>query len=326
MRTKIRTAFVAVAVVSVWLAVRADNAWAFCRTLTCPTPPSYPDPASEECVPPDGEYEAFCASLTPPVTVIVPLWWSNACISYDLQEDAGPRVTLDQATSIVDTAFATWRTASCSTGTPSIIPMDLGPVSCGAVQYNGDQGNQHVIVFRDPWPYDDQYNTLGLTTVHFDVETGEIYDADTEINGSVALSISAVPLSGGYDLQSIMTHEAGHFLGMAHATDASSTMYYSYIPGSTNMRSLTADDTSGVCTIYPPDGTRTVDPSVDGGFIPAGPCDPSPRHGFSTVCGGPITSGCAMSPSAPRSDGAPTWALGLFSAGLVRTRTRRRRP
>jgi MYXO-CTERM domain-containing protein len=259
--------------------------------------------------------------------VIVPLWWRNACISYDLQQDAGPGIPLDQATSIVDTSFATWGNAPCSTGSPSILPIDLGPVACGNVEYNGDQGNQHVIVFRETWPHDDPYNTLGLTTVTFDTQTGEIYDADTEINASVAPSILQVPLSGGYDFQSIMTHEAGHFLGMAHATDTSATMYYSYNPGSTNMRSLTADDVAGVCTIYPPNGTRTVDPTIDGGTLPEGPCDPTPRHGFSTECGQPLVSSCAMSASGPHSDSLSVWAVGLFgmaASGLVRSRVRRR--
>jgi hypothetical protein len=231
----------------------------------------------------------------------------------------------------VHTAFATWQAAPCTTGTPSIVPTDLGPVSCDKVEYNSDQGNQHVIVFRaDTWPHDDAYNTLGLTTVTYSVDTGEIYDADTEINATSAYPLSTleVPLSGTYDFQSIITHEAGHFLGMAHATDTSATMYYAYAVGSTNMRELTADDMDGICAIYPPDGTRTVDPSIDGGSIPEDACDPTPRHGFSTTCGGPLSrGGCAISPSGSRSDSAAIWTLGLVGAAatiLLGARSRRR--
>ena len=43
-----------------------------------------------------------------------------------------------------------------------------------------------------------------------------------------------------------MTHEAGHFLGLAHATSALSTMYYSAQIASTSMRTLT-DDIDGIC-------------------------------------------------------------------------------
>jgi hypothetical protein len=317
------------------LAICTGDAWAYCRTLTCPPPMGYPIPTTDAgqgaCTPPSADFESYCAGLTPPVTAILPLWWRNACVSYDLQQDAGPGVPLATATTIVDTAFATWRTAACSTGTPSITPVDLGPVSCGNVEYNSDQGNQHVIVFRDDtWPHDDAYNTLGLTTVTYSVDSGEIYDADTEINATPAYPLSTleVPLSGGYDFQSIITHEAGHFLGMAHATNMSATMYYAYAVGSTNMRELTSDDVEGICTIYPPNGTRTVDPSIDGGSIPEDTCDPTPRHGFSTTCAGPIShGGCAMSPAGSRSDGGAIWTMGFLGATaamLLGARSRRR--
>ena len=150
------------------IVTQTGDAQAFCRTLTCPPPAGYPE-IDGGCVPDTATFEAYCAELNPPVTKIIPLWWRNRCVSYDLQQDAGPGIPLATATSIVDTSFATWENAGCSTGTPSITPMDLGPVSCGKVEYNSDQGNQHVIVFRsDTWPHDDPYNTLGLTTVTYD--------------------------------------------------------------------------------------------------------------------------------------------------------------
>jgi hypothetical protein len=310
------------------LAMHSSTALAFCRTLTCPAPLGYPNPGTGECVPPSAEFERDCALAK--ITTIVPLWWRNACISYDLQKDAAPGITLDEATSVVDTSFSTWKNATCPNGNPSINPMNLGPVSCDEVQYNSDQGNQHVIVFRtDTWPHDDAYNTLGLTTVTFDPGTGEIYDADTEINATsgVTLSTDQVPLSGSTDFQSIMTHEAGHFLGLAHATSESATMYYSYVPNSTTMRSLAADDITGICTIYPSDGYRTVDPSVSGGLVPEGPCDPTPRHGFSTQCAGPTSPTCSLGTSMRRSDvSPPVWAIGLIGltcGALARSKKRR---
>ena len=312
------------------MALRSGDARAFCRTLTCPPPIGYPivAPDAGACTPPTADFEVYCATkVNPPVTAIIPLWWRNACVSYDLQQDAGGGIPLSTATSIVDTSFAAWKNAPCSTGTPSITPTDLGPVSCGNVEYNSDQGNQHVIVFREgTWPYDSYY-ALGMTTVTYDPDTGEIYDADTEINATpdVTLSTLPVPLSQGYDFQSIITHEAGHFLGMAHATDSAATMYANLPPGATNMRTLTQDDIDGICAIYPPSGTRSVDPSIDGGSIPEDSCDPTPRHGFSTMCGGPISHGCSMSSSESRSRGDALMFMGLAGAVAVFTRTRSRR-
>lgn len=303
------------------------RARAFCRTQTCPLPPSF-SPQADACTPPD--FASYCASLNPPAKAI-PVWWRNACVSYDLQENASKQVSYAQADALFATAFAKWTSIDCpgapaSSGSSrvSIDVRDLGPVQCNQVQYNQDQGNQHVILFRDDtWPHDDQSNTLGLTTITFDPDTGEIYDADMEINATVPLSAdpnAATPM-GGYDLLSIVTHESGHFLGMAHSGDPYATMYAAYTQGSTSMRSLTADDVAGLCSIYAPDGTRAVDMSVaPGGRVQADACDPTPRHGFSTTCAKPGSKGCDVP-----ADAAPDpWGFaGIAVVAAVGAATRR---
>src|SRR5689334_23648589 len=46
-------------------------------------------------------------------------------------------------------------------------------------EYNQNRGNTNLIVFRDDgWPYEGSSNTLALTTVTYNLDTGEIYDAD----------------------------------------------------------------------------------------------------------------------------------------------------
>ena len=137
---------------------------------------------------------------------------------------------------------------------------NLGPVACDKVQYSSDQGNQHVIIFYDgsTWPYDDSVNTLGLTTITFDPDTGEIYDADMAINSGTTTPLALgdpVP-ADGYDFQSIITHETGHFLGMAHSGDTEATMFATYMVGTKWMRNLSGDDTDGICSVYLPNGDR----------------------------------------------------------------------
>jgi hypothetical protein len=89
----------------------------------------------------------------------------------------------------------------------------------------------------------------------------------------------------GFDFASVVTHEMGHFLGLAHSGDPHATMYASYTPGSTAMRNLTPDDMSAICTVYAADGTRAVATSVaPSGKLTMDPCDPAPRHGFSPYC------------------------------------------
>lgn len=65
------------------------------------------------------------------------------------------------------------------------------------------------------------------------------------------------------DLQSVITHEFGHALGLNHSGDSSAVMYFSY-PAGTNRRMLTGDDTAGEQAIYPAGGglpTNTPTPA-----------------------------------------------------------------
>jgi hypothetical protein len=265
----------------------SSGAHAFCRGVTS-TPPAGYDPGASGCFAPSG-------------SGVFELYWKNLCTGYSLQQDASPlrHVTLDQATQIAAQAFARWSAASCSGGAPGITAHDEGPVACGLVEYDTSGPNQHVIVFRDRgWPYSDSSNTIGLTTITFDATDGEIFDADIEINShDYALSTTPAAPYGSYDLAGVLTHEAGHFLGLAHSTNAGAVMYAHYRPGETI---LTPDDVQGVCSIYPHGGTRTT----SAGALTGETCDATPRHGFTAQCmgadgGAGVQSGLVVDAAAP---------------------------
>jgi hypothetical protein len=312
---------IASALVAVVYVVSVRDAHAFCRTMTCPLPPSW-SPANG-CYPPD--FSSLCAP-----NKLMPIWWRNACVSYDLQKNVSKWISYDTAVQVLDGAFAKWTGVMCPADAAgatrvSISATNLGPVECDQVGYkkNGPP-NQNVIIFRDDtWPHaNDANNTLGLTTVSFDPDTGEMYDADTEINGTLPLSVGDPVAPGAYDIESIITHEMGHFLGLAHSSDSSATMYARYTPASIGMRTLASDDMAGLCSIYPPNGTRNVDPSVgSGGSIVEAKCDPTPRHGFSSTCDPPPSSGCSIA-RGERSHGAAGIAMAIVFCLLGFSRVR----
>jgi hypothetical protein len=288
-------------------------AHAFCRTTTSQVPADY-DPSTDGCW-----------------TEGLPVYWANACVSYDIQQDASHQIDYDTASADIATAFSKWTGTVCpgagdTAGRVSIDVRDFGPVACSLVQYNQNGPNQHVIVFRDSdWPYDDSSNALALTTVTYDKVTGEIYDADMEINtAQQTLSTADADPSDGYDFLSIVTHETGHFLGMAHSTDDFATMYAYYATGDTVMRDLTEDDVSGICSIYSPDGLRHVSTAASPtGTLAEEACDPTPRHGFTTQCMS-TSSSCAASGLGTGGQGG--WSgLAIAMLGLVRAGRRRRR-
>lgn len=300
----------------------STGASAYCRTTTC------------------SSTDGTCTldPTTGCATNGIPLFWPSRCVSFDLEQNASSKVSIEAATVAADSAFATWQSANCGAGpagsggdagapidggttveasTPSIRFSDFGPVVCDRHEYNAAQGNANVIVFRDrAWPYTSASNALALTTVTFNVDTGEIYDADMELNGTA--DITTDPASPRYDLQSIVTHEAGHFLGLSHSPDASATMFRTYAGGTTSLRSLSQDDVDGVCAIYPPAAA-------------GGACDPTPRHGFSTTCAivPDSKSGCSVGSGATgaRPREAAGVALGALASAFVaalRRRARRR--
>lgn len=306
---------IAAVVASVSILGPSRTALAFCRTTTTPIPANY-SPTSG----------CFTDGLV--------LFWKGACVSYSPHSAASEGIPLEKATTIIDQAFNTWNRAMCASGAEvGILTSNVGVVDCGEVRYNPNGPNQNVVVFRDDkWPYSDPNNTLGLTTVTFNADTGEIYDADMEINatGKNLSAEDTVPASG-FDLLSVITHEAGHFLGLAHATDSKATMFASYKPGTTSLRTLSTDDIAGICEIYPNAKERKVDKSVNGGVIEADACDPTPRHGFGTDCKAnppPTDSGssggCALAPAIGDAE-APLGGGLAVACAAVAVAVRRRR-
>lgn len=303
------------AALACWTVSAPGGAEAFCRTTTSHVPADY-DPSFSGCW-----------------TEGLPLYWANACVGYDLQQGASKQLSYAVAAAGVASAFSKWTSTICSasgapSGRVSIDVRDLGPVACDLVQYNQGGPNQHLIAFRDDaWPYNDSSNTLALTTVTYDTQTGEIYDADMEINShDQALSVAATVPPDGYDFESIVTHETGHFLGMAHSTDVRATMYAHYTQGDDVMRNLTIDDVTGLCSIYAPDGVRHVALEASPtGTLPAVACDPTPRHGWSGQCGVAAASSCSSwgAPGGRRREPGDTTALvvvGVLGGAAARRR------
>ncbi len=297
------------------VSLAASNADAYCRTSTLGL--------EDGCTISEGS----CCTLGKP------LYWKNACVGYSIHKVASRSIPYDDTADAIATAFRKWTDVTCQTdgqgsSRVSVDVRDLGKVDCGVVAYDKQGGpNQHVIAYRDDiWGHADASNTLALTTVVYNPDTGEIYDADMEINTAEHTMTTKDPIpDGGYDFASIVTHEVGHFLGMAHATDVNATMFAQYNPGSTQMRNLTLDDVNGICAAYPPDGTRLTADDVK---IPEDVCDPTPRGGFTTQCPPPPSSRCSIGPGGvgQNASGSSGWREGaLVFVGLTAAIARRRK-
>jgi hypothetical protein len=273
-------------------------AFGYCRTTTCPG-----DVVGSRCEP---ALETDCG---------IELFWPSSCVGYSVQKDASSQVDLETARAMTASAFGAWSEAACSEGSPAISAEDLGPVSCDQVEYDGESKNANIVVFRDDsWPYQGGA-ALALTTVTYALETGEIRDADIEVN-SANVTLTTSDDDVDVDLLSILTHETGHFLGLAHAPVAAATMNGDYPPESITLRSLEPDDQAGICAAYPPDGTAA--------------CNPTPKNGLGDGCSEPapdageVDEGCSASNAPARAAGAH-WSAGLLIVSAAALLARRRR-
>jgi hypothetical protein len=229
-----------------------------------------------------------------------PLFWRFRTVPLRLAPDScddlgGAAVELAIARSI-----ATWNEAA--RGCSDFRLVDDGYPSGSATNlFDGEPDGENRILWRETvWPEEVPTHTLALTTSIHRVATGEIVDADIDLNG-VHHTWTAVddPAAARVDVENTVTHELGHLLGLAHVPDAEATMYGESAPGDLDKRSLAEDDVAGLCSVYP-DGARTP--------------------GAPVYSGTPLTSGCVVrgAPGRP----AP---IGILAVGLGLLILRRRR-
>jgi len=252
----------------------------------------------------------------------VPLYHQSQCVPYHLlsrESAALPRAALSNAFA---KAFSAW-TSTNATCSPGVSGIELAPVTdTKIVDYQtGQRGNNVFGVVQGPWPHAGGSDTLSLATLTFDVDTGQIYDADMEIRGDLPWSLAGQPSAESYDLQAVLTHEVGHVLGLAHAQNTDAVMAPSYSAGSISQRALSADDQQAICAIYPDRQTR----ATSAGLAASTPCDLSPGTTAGSTCGDPtITHGCAAGATGPSRDGTLVAGLCLLGALAWQIRQRRR--
>jgi hypothetical protein len=290
------------------------RAAAFCRKTTC----------LRDCEIGDDGCDVYHEDRPP-----YALRWKRDCVSYSLDATNIRSRDLNATLVLVNRAFRAWTETKCAdpaqpTASPEPISISAshawGVVLCDHIEYNYHQGNANIVTFRNPWPYEidtPEDDELGRTTVTYLKDTGEIVDADIEIRDDAKYEFTTTtPVPNfGYDLQSILTHEVGHFLGLAHSNVPPGTeavMLANLLPGG-DFQKLREDDSNGICKVYQPHPTTL--------------CEFTPQNGFSAECALDPTRGgnCDVNRRpAPYGFGAGFLSIGALVA-LARSRRRARR-
>lgn len=223
-----------------------------------------------------AEAEAYCLTTNRPEPIgwqpaLTGCWkegstigWPNAPIGFHVDPRASRKIAFDVFERVTTESFAKWSAVSCETPGalstdpaphPSFAVKDLGPATIDLSGCkDGDcvserLGGGGAIFFQDDaWPHEAGSSTLGLTTVTY--RGSRIIGAILEINSFDHDFVEHGPGAGGeVALDYVLTHESGHFLGLAHSDRPDSIMFTTY--PSDGDATLQADDRAAICAIRP---------------------------------------------------------------------------
>jgi hypothetical protein len=204
---------------------------------------------------------AVPASAYLPFTVTVRgvptiLKWNRTPVRWFARDTNASGVPASALQTTVAHAFSTWQAIPSA----SIAFSFVGFTSASPFADDG----LNVIGFQNE-PTEDR--TLGSTGFTIDTLTGEIVESDIFINSAFAWSTADAGDPARFDLESVVLHEIGHFLGLGHSALgetqllgpdsrrvlASGAVMFpiAFGRGITLDRTLQPDDIAGVSALYP---------------------------------------------------------------------------
>lgn len=148
----------------------------------------------------------------------------------------------------IDASFKTWRD-------PQDVTLEFLPMGCTSNVLNRNDGVNSIILISSGWQFDP--DAIAITRNFYvsgaGAHAGTILDTDILLNG-VNHKFTTTGEAGKHDVQNILTHEVGHFIGMGHEADpkdSDATMYENaQLNGEIKKRDLAGSDLAGLHAGY----------------------------------------------------------------------------
>jgi hypothetical protein len=202
-------------------------------------------------------------------TETVDVKWANAPVRYFVNERDIAGVTAADFRAAVSRAASTWQAVPDTT----LRFEDQGFTTAAPVGLDG----RNTLGFLDRPDLD---RVLGATSLLLDSTTGALVEADVFFNTRFQWSVAPQGEAGRVDLESVVLHELGHFVGLGHSaigeTERTATggrrvlgsgavMFpIALAPGATADRVLQDDDEAAVQDLYAVDASRPGSGSITG--------------------------------------------------------------
>ncbi|HUU00243.1 MAG TPA: matrixin family metalloprotease [Myxococcota bacterium] len=181
------------------------------------------------------------------------LFLTNSTGTYFINEHCSSEIAdVNDCISAIRSAFDSWNAGVCT----DLSMIFGGTTTSTEIGFDQDhwKDNINLVIFQESsWSHDDE-NAIAMTTVTYDVDSGELVDFDIEFNGVNFDFTTLASQTSKMDIQNTLSHEVGHALGLDHSGDPTATMYATASPGEISKRTLSQDDIDALCFVYPADG------------------------------------------------------------------------
>ena len=195
--------------------------------------------------------------------------WTGVPVRYFVNDRDIPGVTAADMRAAVARAAATWQGVAGTT----LRFEDQGLTAAAPVGLDG----RNTLGFLDRADLD---RVLGATSLLIDASNGSLVEADIFFNTRFTWSVAPQGESGRVDVESVVVHELGHFVGLGHSAigeteplatggrrvlGSGAVMFpIALTPGATADRVLQDDDEAGVQDLYALDAANRTSGSVIG--------------------------------------------------------------
>ncbi len=179
-----------------------------------------------------------------------PIRWSDGKVVVDVSMGAAASISAEKSESAAILALQHWSAEVSDTLVLTIVDGESDDeVDDDEIAQDGESVIRWGV---EAGPFVDP-EALATTYLTYRTTTGQIMEADIVVN-AVDYKWTVVGsrhCENRYDLQNILTHEAGHFFGLSHTQDrVDSTMFPSASSCETSKRDLADDDKAGIVFLY----------------------------------------------------------------------------